>query len=335
MSSVTPSKRKLGSKHYCRPDPLEAPATVTPLSPPAAPPAKRLKPAPPSPPALGPPPPPSICEMEEDGPSVFDILNVFRCRWFLNRDHLLANILLAQKDDTGNIFWVDFLPPFHTHLVQRALALLPPLCPVAKGKQVMFMFLLEVIAGEGPKTFFDLPKKRMPRAWPQSPVTSGQAQVALHPATLPLAASPAPPPPPVALTPVAQLNRLDRPPMLGPPLPPKYQYDARKWAQKEQALADQIRLVGKWSPSCWVGASVMNFLVRDPPSCFLNAFASSLIDIDWVEAWVEQGISRCLDGALLWELAKEFAVNVECTVVPPGERPSPHGLLPPNPFASA
>ena len=120
---------------------------------------------------------------------------------------------------------------------------------------------------------------------------------------------------------------------MGPPLPPKYQYDAGKRAQKEQALADQIRLVGKWSPSHWVSATVMNFLVRDPPSCFLNAFASSLIDVDRVKAWVERGISHCLDGALLRELAEEYAVDMECMVVPPGEWPSPYGPLPPNPFA--
>jgi len=125
----------------------------------------------------------------------------------------------------------------------------------------MFVFLLKVIAGEGPTTFFDLLKKRMPKARPHSPVISRQAWVPLSPAILPLVAFLAPPPPPVVLTPMAQLNRLDRPPTLGPPLPPKYQYDAGKRAQKEQALADQIRLVGKWSPSRWVGATVMNFLV--------------------------------------------------------------------------
>src|SRR6267142_1078423 len=184
MSSVTPSKRKLCPKHFL-PDPLGQSHGLsmkdleTPLSPPATPPAKQLKLAPPSPPALGPPPPPSIREMEEDGPSIFDILNVFRCQWFLNRDHLLANILSVQKDDAGKIFWVDFLPPFHTRLMHRALALLPPLCPVVKGKQVMFVYLLEVIAGEGPMTFFDLLKKRMPKARPRSPFTLGQAQVAL------------------------------------------------------------------------------------------------------------------------------------------------------------
>src|SRR6266850_432158 len=102
-------------------------------------------------------------ESLEDGPSVFDILNVFRCWWFLNRDHLLANILSAQKDDTGNIFWVDFLPHFHMHLVQQAIALLPPLCPVTKGKKVMFLFILEVLDGDGCGTFLALPKKQESR----------------------------------------------------------------------------------------------------------------------------------------------------------------------------
>src|SRR6266850_578690 len=56
-----------------------------------------------------------------DGPSVFQVLNIFRCCWFLNRDHLIANILSAQKDESDRIFWVDFQPAFHTHLVQQAL----------------------------------------------------------------------------------------------------------------------------------------------------------------------------------------------------------------------
>src|SRR6266850_466667 len=100
----------------------------------------------------------------------------------------------------------------------------------------MFVFLLEVIAGEGPTTFFDLPKKRTPTARPCSPVIR-QAWVASSPAILPPAASPAPPPPPVALTPTAQLNHLDRPPTLGPPLPPKYQYCYAPRGRKGQTLA--------------------------------------------------------------------------------------------------
>ena len=88
-----------------------------------------------------------------DGPSVFQVLNIFRCCWFLNRDHLIANILSAQKDESDRIFWVDFQPAFHTHLIRWALTLLPPLCPVAKGKCCMFVFILEILTAEesGPK----------------------------------------------------------------------------------------------------------------------------------------------------------------------------------------
>src|SRR6267142_6140672 len=94
--------------------------------------------------------------------SVFNILNIFRTCWFLHWDHLIANALSAQKDDEGHYTWVDFQPPFHTHLVQHARVLLPPLCPMAKGKKVMFVFILEVLDGTGPKpgSFWTVPKKR-------------------------------------------------------------------------------------------------------------------------------------------------------------------------------
>ena len=99
----------------------------------------------------------------EDGPSVFNMLNVFRCQWFLHRDHLTANILSTQVDKNGHFMWVNFLPAFHTHLVQWALALLPPLCPVVKGKCCMFVFILKVLDGDGRGTFFNLPKKQASR----------------------------------------------------------------------------------------------------------------------------------------------------------------------------
>ena len=100
------------------------------------------------------------------GPSVFKVLNTFRRQWFLNRDHLISKVLSAQKDSHGNVTWVDFDPLFHTSLVRRALTLLPPLCPVAKGKRVMFVFLLEVLTGKegaglsGSGPSFFTPKKR-------------------------------------------------------------------------------------------------------------------------------------------------------------------------------
>ena len=59
------------------------------------------------------------------------------------------------------------------HLVRKTVSLLPPLCPVAKGKRVMFVFLLEVLNEDshglpgrspGPLAFFDSLKNPSPRA---------------------------------------------------------------------------------------------------------------------------------------------------------------------------
>jgi hypothetical protein len=156
QSSQTPSKR---------PRPVKS----TPLSPPAAPPPKRAKPGTPSPPVTGDPIPKPL-KAKDDGPPDPAILAIFRKRWFLNRDHLIANVLSAQKSDAGRFTWVDFLPPFHMHLVQRTRALLPPLCPMAKGKKVLFAFVIEILDGDGPKpgSFWAVPKKRC-RRLPKKP----------------------------------------------------------------------------------------------------------------------------------------------------------------------
>ncbi|KAH9971768.1 hypothetical protein BGW80DRAFT_1460428 [Lactifluus volemus] len=87
---------------------------------------------------------------------VFDIHNTFRHRWFLSWDHLVANVILAQKAKDGKFFWVEFAPQFHAHLVKCAVALVPR--PLNKVKKVMFGFILELLNGEGPQAFFDLTK---------------------------------------------------------------------------------------------------------------------------------------------------------------------------------
>jgi hypothetical protein len=156
----------LVSYHHHLPLTMASPASAThKLSPPVfSLPNKKLKLTPPSPPnPSANHSPPSGVE-EADAPSVFNVLNIFRWRWFLNRDHLIANILSVQKDERGKILWVDFQPPFHTHLVRQALALLPALCPMAKGKCCMFVFVLEVLEGNGPGpygsgSFFSIAKK--------------------------------------------------------------------------------------------------------------------------------------------------------------------------------
>ncbi|KAH9979293.1 hypothetical protein BGW80DRAFT_1248667 [Lactifluus volemus] len=88
--------------------------------------------------------------------SVFDILNTFRRRWFLSVDNLRAKALSAQKAEDGKIFWVEFAPQFHAHLVKCAVALVPR--PIDKVKKVMFGYILELLNGEGPQTFFELSK---------------------------------------------------------------------------------------------------------------------------------------------------------------------------------
>ena len=89
---------------------------------------------------------------------VFDILNIFRRRWFLSRSHLVANVTSAQKAEDGKISWVEFPPPFHAHLVKCALALVPRPVPTAKVKRVMFVFVLELLNQEGHLAFFELQK---------------------------------------------------------------------------------------------------------------------------------------------------------------------------------
>ncbi|KAH9979259.1 hypothetical protein BGW80DRAFT_1454931 [Lactifluus volemus] len=88
--------------------------------------------------------------------SVFDIHNIFRRRWFLSRDHLMTNVVSAQKAEDGKLFWVEFTPPYHAHLVKCAVALVPR--PLQKVKKVMFAYVLETLNGEAPKAFFDLTK---------------------------------------------------------------------------------------------------------------------------------------------------------------------------------
>ncbi|KAI9449124.1 hypothetical protein BJY52DRAFT_1227942 [Lactarius psammicola] len=87
---------------------------------------------------------------------VFNILNTFRRHWFLFRTNLLANTISAQKAEDGKISWVEFTPPFHSHLVKCAVALVPH--PVHVVKRVMFVFILELLNGAGASAFFELQK---------------------------------------------------------------------------------------------------------------------------------------------------------------------------------
>jgi hypothetical protein len=99
---------------------------------------------------------PVLMAKDDPSPGLFDILNTFQRRWFLSQSHLLANALSAHKAEDVLISWVEFAPPFHSHLVKCALVLVPR--PVPRVKRVMFAFILELLNQEGHLTFFKLQK---------------------------------------------------------------------------------------------------------------------------------------------------------------------------------
>ena len=123
-------------------DTLASGAGTTPLPPRFFPPGKKL--------------PKKKALSENADLSIFDILNMFRRRWFLSVEHLRAQALSAQKAEDGTIFWVEYSPQFHAHLVKCTVALVPQ--PIAKVKKLMFMYILELLNVEGPRAFFNLSK---------------------------------------------------------------------------------------------------------------------------------------------------------------------------------
>jgi hypothetical protein len=57
--------------------------------------------------------------------------------------------------------WANFLPAFHTSLIECMVTLSPPGYPVSKGKKTLFVFLLEILNGNGikAKVFWHTKKK--------------------------------------------------------------------------------------------------------------------------------------------------------------------------------
>jgi len=149
MSTVHP-RPDLQSPPHKRARFLLLPQLVTPAIPPGLP---EVSP-------VADPPSPSRAQSGEptveDDLSVFDILNIFRRRWFLSRQHLVDSVLSSQKAEDGSFSWVEFTPQFHSHLVKCAVALVPRL--VSKVKRVMFVFILELLNGKGHTAFFELQK---------------------------------------------------------------------------------------------------------------------------------------------------------------------------------
>jgi hypothetical protein len=104
-----------------------------------------------------------------------------------------------------------FPPCIHTSLVKRMCILLPPTFTVAQGKQVLFVFLLEILTddkGPKPKVFWHTCKK------------CSQASQKVHPATSTLVSAPPAPSsvPTISLAPYAQSTSMVAPvPKVAPP----------------------------------------------------------------------------------------------------------------------
>jgi len=92
----------------------------------------------------------------EDASST-ELLNLLRQRLSIARTHIVAQTIMAQKDEEGNFSWVEFEPGFHSHLVKCAFSLLnAPITHSAQKqlKRAIFTFILEILNQEYEDTFF-------------------------------------------------------------------------------------------------------------------------------------------------------------------------------------
>ena len=108
-------------------------------------------------------------------------LKTFRSCWHLDKGWLISFIASAQrKTPSSPITWVEFMPQGHTHLVRSALKLVSPskTLPVAKIKEVMFTFILEVLNKSAPHAdFFKAHKAAKPRKRPHRHKGKGRQSV--------------------------------------------------------------------------------------------------------------------------------------------------------------
>jgi len=144
---------------------------------------------------------PALMSLPSD-PSVFDILNLFHHHWFLSRDWLVSNVASAQRTNGSSIDWVKFPPMVHTHLMRYAIKLAPSV-PAAKVKQVMFIYLLEVLNRDGPESSFFAPcRARTPyKRRTCKPRKGGDQPVSAMAVDAPPPVAPSQPDPPSPLSP--------------------------------------------------------------------------------------------------------------------------------------
>ena len=104
-------------------------------------------------------PQPTPNPQPREDPLSFELLNLLQRRLTIARSHIIAQTIMAQKDETGKVSWVEFIPEFHSHLVKRAFSLLSrPITPSARRmlKKAIFVFILEILNQEREVEFFAL-----------------------------------------------------------------------------------------------------------------------------------------------------------------------------------
>ena len=108
-------------------------------------------------------------------------IRTFHSCWHLDKGWLVSFVASAQrKTPTSPISWVEFMPQGHTHLVHSALKLVSPTkaLPIAKIKEVMFAFVLEVLNEFAPRAdFFKACKAAKPRKRPHRRKGKGKQSV--------------------------------------------------------------------------------------------------------------------------------------------------------------
>ena len=85
--------------------------------------------------------------------SCFKVLNCYHTRLYISCEKLLEHVTLTQKDPEGQISWVEFNTPFHSHIIKVVLALFDK-PPLLIAKWAMFVFILEVINSVSAEDFF-------------------------------------------------------------------------------------------------------------------------------------------------------------------------------------
>ena len=72
--------------------------------------------------------------------SCFKLLNQYQARLFISCKKPLEHVTFTQKNPKGEISWVEFKAPFHSHMVKVALVLFdkPPLLMAKRA--LLFLF---------------------------------------------------------------------------------------------------------------------------------------------------------------------------------------------------